>query len=80
MFFSPAGRLCTRYWTEVVAPFAKAVTATDYNPETLEIAAKRGLGSHVDLDLGFVERKALAFRYKRVYAEATPWDQSARRA
>jgi hypothetical protein len=61
-----------------VASFAKAVTATDYNPETLEIAAKRGLGSHVNLDLGFVERKALAF--KRVYAEATPWDQSARRA
>jgi SAM-dependent methyltransferase len=39
----------TGYWTEVVAPFAKAVTATDYNSETLEIAAKRLLGPHVNL-------------------------------
>jgi ubiquinone/menaquinone biosynthesis C-methylase UbiE len=39
----------TGYWTEVVAPFAKAVTATDYNAETLEIAKKRALGPHVKL-------------------------------
>jgi SAM-dependent methyltransferase len=39
----------TGYWTEVVAPFAKAVTATDFNTETLEIAAKRRLGPHVVL-------------------------------
>ena len=39
----------TGYWTEVAAPFAKAVTATDYNTETLEIAAKRLLGPHVNL-------------------------------
>ena len=37
----------TGYWTEAVAPHAKAVTATDYNSETLEIAAKRPLGPHV---------------------------------
>lgn len=39
----------TGYWTEVVAPVAKAVTATDYNPETLKLAAKRRLGPHVSL-------------------------------
>lgn len=39
----------TGYWTEVVAPVAKAVTATDYIPETLAIAAKRQLGPHVVL-------------------------------
>ena len=27
----------TGYWTEVVAPFAKAITATDYNIETLRL-------------------------------------------
>ncbi|MGZ3350115.1 MAG: class I SAM-dependent methyltransferase, partial [Xanthobacteraceae bacterium] len=39
----------TGYWTEVVAPVAKSITATDYNSETLEIAAKRTLGPHVIL-------------------------------
>jgi SAM-dependent methyltransferase len=39
----------TGYWTEVVAPQAKAVTAIDYNSETLDIAAKRQLGPHVEL-------------------------------
>ncbi|NOJ50478.1 class I SAM-dependent methyltransferase [Bradyrhizobium archetypum] len=39
----------TGYWTEVAAPVAKAITATDYNPETLAIAAQRRLGSHVTL-------------------------------
>jgi SAM-dependent methyltransferase len=39
----------TGYWTEVSAPVAKAITATDYNPETLAIAAQRHLGSHVTL-------------------------------
>jgi len=39
----------TGYWTEVVAPVAKSVTAIDYNTETLEIAAKRQLGPHVAL-------------------------------
>lgn len=39
----------TGYWTEAAAPVAKAITATDYNPETLAIAAQRRLGSHVTL-------------------------------
>jgi SAM-dependent methyltransferase len=39
----------TGYWTEIAAPVAKAITATDYNPETLAIAAQRRLGSHVTL-------------------------------
>jgi SAM-dependent methyltransferase len=39
----------TGYWTEIAAPFAKAITATDLNPETLEIAATRKLGPHVRL-------------------------------
>jgi SAM-dependent methyltransferase len=39
----------TGYWTEVAAPVARAITATDYNPETLAIAAQRRLGSHVTL-------------------------------
>jgi demethylmenaquinone methyltransferase/2-methoxy-6-polyprenyl-1,4-benzoquinol methylase len=39
----------TGHWTEVVAPFARAITATDYNAETLAIAAKRNLGPHVTL-------------------------------
>jgi ubiquinone/menaquinone biosynthesis C-methylase UbiE len=37
----------TGYWTEAAATVAKAITATDYNPETLAIAAQRKLGSHV---------------------------------
>jgi ubiquinone/menaquinone biosynthesis C-methylase UbiE len=39
----------TGYWTEVAAPVAKAITATDYNSETLAIAAQRCLGPHVTL-------------------------------
>jgi SAM-dependent methyltransferase len=39
----------TGYWTEIAAPFAKAITATDLNPETLEIAATRRLGQNVTL-------------------------------
>ncbi|MGJ4942003.1 class I SAM-dependent methyltransferase [Bradyrhizobium sp. HKCCYLS1011] len=39
----------TGYWTEVAAPAAKTITATDCNPETLAIAAQRSLGSHVSL-------------------------------
>jgi len=39
----------TGYWTEIVAPFAQAITATDLNAETLEIAATRRLGQHVIL-------------------------------
>ena len=37
----------TGYWTEFAATVAKAITATDYNPETLAVAVKRKLGSHV---------------------------------
>lgn len=33
-----------------------------------------------NLDPRFVDRKALASKSKGVYAEATPWDQSGRRA
>jgi ubiquinone/menaquinone biosynthesis C-methylase UbiE len=39
----------TGYWTEVAAAAAKAITATDYNPEMLTIAANRNLGSRVTL-------------------------------
>jgi SAM-dependent methyltransferase len=39
----------TGYWTEVVAHLAGSVTATDLNPETLAIAAKRRLGANVHL-------------------------------
>jgi ubiquinone/menaquinone biosynthesis C-methylase UbiE len=39
----------TGYWTEIAAPLAQAITATDLNPETLEIAATRRLGQHVTL-------------------------------
>jgi ubiquinone/menaquinone biosynthesis C-methylase UbiE len=39
----------TGYWTEVIAPVAKAVIATDLNAETLEIAATRQLGPNVML-------------------------------
>ena len=39
----------TGYWTEIAAPFARAITATDLNAETLEIAATRRLGQHVSL-------------------------------
>ena len=39
----------TGYWTELAAPVAMAITATDYNPETLAIAAQRRLGPHVTL-------------------------------
>jgi SAM-dependent methyltransferase len=37
----------TGYWTEVAAPVAKAITATDCNSETLAIAKRRKLGSRV---------------------------------
>jgi SAM-dependent methyltransferase len=39
----------TGYWTEVAAPHARAITAIDYNSETLAIAARRPLGPHVRL-------------------------------
>lgn len=39
----------TGYWTEVAAPLALAITATDCNAETLAIAAEKHLGSHVTL-------------------------------
>jgi demethylmenaquinone methyltransferase/2-methoxy-6-polyprenyl-1,4-benzoquinol methylase len=39
----------TGYWTKVAAQVAKSITATDCNPETLEIAANRQLGPHVSL-------------------------------
>jgi SAM-dependent methyltransferase len=39
----------TGYWTEAAASVAKAIIATDYNPETLAIAAKRPLGPNVTL-------------------------------
>jgi SAM-dependent methyltransferase len=39
----------TGFWTAAAAPVAKAVTATDYNPEMLALAAKRRLGPHVTL-------------------------------
>ncbi len=39
----------TGYWTEVAAPVATAITATDINAETLAIAGRRQLGAHVTL-------------------------------
>jgi ubiquinone/menaquinone biosynthesis C-methylase UbiE len=39
----------TGYWTEVAAPSARAITATDRNPETLAVAARRRMGSNVRL-------------------------------
>jgi ubiquinone/menaquinone biosynthesis C-methylase UbiE len=39
----------TGYWTETAAAVARAITATDYNPEMLAIAATRKLGPHVTL-------------------------------
>src|SRR5215510_5600005 len=39
----------TGYWTEAAATVAKAITATDYNPETLAVAAQRKLGSNVTM-------------------------------
>ena len=39
----------TGFWTEVAASVAKAIVATDYNPEMLAIAAKRRLGPHTSL-------------------------------
>src|SRR3954469_185812 len=37
----------TGHWTKIAARVAKSVTATDANPETLAIAKRRRLGSHV---------------------------------
>lgn len=34
----------TGYWTQVIAPAATSVTATDLNPETLQVAAARAYG------------------------------------
>lgn len=39
----------TGFWTAAAAQRAKVIVATDYNPETLAIAGKRGLGAHVTL-------------------------------
>jgi ubiquinone/menaquinone biosynthesis C-methylase UbiE len=39
----------TGYWTEVAAPVCRAITATDPVNETLAFAAKRQLGSNVEL-------------------------------
>jgi SAM-dependent methyltransferase len=39
----------TGYWTEAAAAVARAITATDYNPEMLAIAATRKLGPHITL-------------------------------
>jgi SAM-dependent methyltransferase len=39
----------TGYWTEVVAPVCKAITATDPVWETLAFAAQRQLGANVEL-------------------------------
>jgi ubiquinone/menaquinone biosynthesis C-methylase UbiE len=39
----------TGYWTEVAAPAARAITATDIHPELLALAGKRSLGHHVRL-------------------------------
>jgi demethylmenaquinone methyltransferase/2-methoxy-6-polyprenyl-1,4-benzoquinol methylase len=39
----------TGHWTEAAAQVAKAITATDYNWETLAFAARRSLGPHVTL-------------------------------
>jgi SAM-dependent methyltransferase len=39
----------TGYWTEVAAPFARSVTATDCNAETLAVAARRRSGPNVTI-------------------------------
>lgn len=39
----------TGHWTKIASRTAKAVTATDYNPETLAVAKRRRLGAHVTL-------------------------------
>jgi SAM-dependent methyltransferase len=39
----------TGFWTAAAAAAAKAITATDCNPEMLALAAKRRLGPHVTL-------------------------------
>ncbi|MBI3515606.1 MAG: methyltransferase domain-containing protein [Proteobacteria bacterium] len=39
----------TGYWTKAAAPRAKAIVATDFNPEVLAVAAIRRLGPHVSL-------------------------------
>ncbi len=39
----------TGHWTKVAAVVARAIVATDYNGETLAIAAKRKLGRNVSL-------------------------------
>jgi demethylmenaquinone methyltransferase/2-methoxy-6-polyprenyl-1,4-benzoquinol methylase len=39
----------TGFWTAAAGPAAKAITATDRNPEMLALAAKRRLGPHVTL-------------------------------
>jgi SAM-dependent methyltransferase len=39
----------TGYWTEAAAPFARDITATDCNVETLAVAARRRLGPKVRL-------------------------------
>jgi SAM-dependent methyltransferase len=37
----------TGHWTKIASHVAKSITATDVNPETLAIAKRRRLGSHV---------------------------------
>lgn len=37
----------TGYWTQVAAPAAALIVASDYNPEVLAIAATRQMGAHV---------------------------------
>jgi SAM-dependent methyltransferase len=39
----------TGHWTAIAARAAKAITATDVNPEMLAVAATKGLGAHVIL-------------------------------
>jgi SAM-dependent methyltransferase len=39
----------TGYWTQVIAPAAASVTATDLNPETLQVAAARDYGGAAPL-------------------------------
>jgi SAM-dependent methyltransferase len=39
----------TGYWTAIAAPLARAIVATDINPEMLAIASARNLGAHVAL-------------------------------
>jgi SAM-dependent methyltransferase len=42
----------TGHWTEAAATTANAITATDYNRETLSVAFNRRLGPHVTLVTG----------------------------